>query len=112
MLPAKIILVLVSRCVCGAVGHHELGYKMNDNKSEKTTLDVPRAKGASKQWNERQRQRQKMMSIKTREREMKQAKEDEKERKVQIRKEREAKAAEKERLEAMAARVCVLCATR
>lgn len=51
-------------------------------------------------------QRQKMLSIKTREREMKQAKEDEVERKRQVRKEREVKAAERERLEAMAAKVC------
>lgn len=71
----------------------------------KTTLEIPREKGSSKKWNERMQQRQKMLSIKTREREMKQAKEDEAERRSQVRKERALKAAEKERLEAMAARV-------
>ena len=77
--------------------------------SERSTIALPSAKKTSKQWNERMQQRQKMLSIKTREREMKQAKEDEVERKRQVRKEREVKAAEKERLEAMAAKVCARC---
>ena len=70
-----------------------------------STLDIPREKTTSKKWNERMQHRQKMHSIKTREREMKQAKEEESERRSQVRKERAFKAAEKERLEAMAARV-------
>jgi len=73
--------------------------------TKKATLEIPREKGLSKNWSQRMQQRQKMLSIKTREREMKQAKEDEAERRNQVRKERALKAAEKERLEAMAARV-------
>ncbi|AXA48737.1 rRNA-processing protein CGR1 [Malassezia restricta] len=77
-----------------------------------STLDIPREKTTSKKWNERMQHRQKMHSIKTREREMKQAKEEESERRSQVRKERAFKAAEKERLEAMAARMSAKKALR
>lgn len=77
----------------------------------KSTLEIPKEKATSKKWNERMQHRQKMHSIKTREREMKQVKEEESERRSQVRKERAFKAAEKERLEAMAARVRILLFT-